>query len=128
MLEAEVAIGIEDVFSGPIAVVEEAPGGVVVVLNDQPAEFVLFGSRTDFVDVLFKIELGSVYSKDGEPVVFVALMPCPQGRPRVLAVVSSVGPKIDKDDLAGFLEIPDGSRSAIQPLLCVSQSVVGAFV
>ena len=32
--EAEVAFGIEDVFGGPVAVFEVAPGGVVVVLDD----------------------------------------------------------------------------------------------
>ena len=95
VLEAEVALEVEDVFGGPVAVVEVAPGGEVVVLNDQPAEISLFGGVADLVDVFLEVELGSVNSEDGEPVVFVALMPCPQGRPSVLAVVSSVGPEVD---------------------------------
>lgn len=67
-------------------------------------------------------------SEDGEPVVFVALMPCPQGWPRVLAVVSGVGPEVDQDDLAGVLELLYRGGFAVQPLLVVSEGVVGAFV
>ncbi len=36
VLEAEVVVGVEDVFGGPVAVVEVAPGGEVVVLDDEP--------------------------------------------------------------------------------------------
>ncbi len=113
MLEAEVATEVEDVFGGPVAVVEEAPGGEVVVLDYEPAEVGFFGGVADLVDVFFEIELGGVNSEDGEPVVFVALMPCPQGRPSVLAVVSSVGPEVDHDDLAGFSELLHGGRPAV---------------
>ena len=45
--------------------------------------------------------------------VFVALMPCPQGRPRVLAVVSGVGPEVDQDDLTGVLELLDRCGFAV---------------
>ena len=128
MLEAEDVVGVEDVFGGPVSVVEVAPGGEVVVLDDEPAEVVLFGGFADVFDLLFEFELGGVNSEDGEPVVFVALMPCPQGRPRVLAVVSGVCPEVDQDDLTGILELLYRGGFAVQPFLSVSEGVIGAFV
>ena len=60
--EAEVAFGVEHVFGGPVAVGEVAPGLVVVVLDDEPAEVVPFGGFTHVVDALLEIEFGSVHS------------------------------------------------------------------
>ena len=62
MAEAEIACGVEDVFCGPVAVGEVAPSGVVVVLDDEPADVVLFGGGAHFLDLLFVLEFGSVYS------------------------------------------------------------------
>ena len=62
MAEAEVARGVEDVFGGPVAVGEVVPGGVVVVLYDEPAEVVLFGGCAHFFDLLLVLEFGSVHS------------------------------------------------------------------
>ena len=60
--ESEVACGVEDVFCGPVAVGEVSPGGVFVVLDDQPAEVVFFGGFADVFDVFFEIEFWGVHS------------------------------------------------------------------
>ncbi len=60
--EAEVAFGIEDVFGGPVAVGEVAPGGIVVVLDHEPADVVLFDGGAKSFDPLLEIEFGSVHS------------------------------------------------------------------
>ena len=59
--EAEVAIKVEHVLGGPVSVCEVAPGGVVVVLDDEPADVVLFGRASQTVDFFFVLEFGGVH-------------------------------------------------------------------
>ena len=59
--EAEVAVGVEHVFGGPVSVCEVAPGGVVVVLDDEPADVVLLGCFGQTIDLFFVIEFGGVH-------------------------------------------------------------------
>ena len=126
--EAEVALRVEDVLGGPVSVVEVSPGRVFVVLDYQPAEFVLFGGGAHVFDLLLVLEFGSVHSEDGEPGVSVALMPCPQGWPRVLAVVSSVCPEIDHHHSSAIADLFDCRRFSVEPFLSVSQFVVGSVI
>ena len=60
--EAEVAVEIEHVFGGPVAVGEVAPSGVIVVLDDEPAEVAFFGGVAHLLDFLLVLEFGSVHS------------------------------------------------------------------
>lgn len=60
--EAEVAVEVEHVFCGPVAVGEVSPGGVFVVLYDEPSDVVLFGGVCQTIDLFFVIEFGSVHS------------------------------------------------------------------
>ena len=62
MTESEVAIRIDHVLGRPVAVVEAAPGGVVVVLDDQPLQVVLNCGVSDLFDVFLKLKFWCVYA------------------------------------------------------------------
>ena len=55
-------------------------------------------------------------------------MPCPQGRPRVLTVVSSVGPEIDQHHSPAVADLGNRGRLSVQPPLRVLQFVIGSGV
>ena len=62
MSKPEFAVRIDHVLGGPVAVVEAAPGGVVVVLDDQPLQVILNGGVFDLFDVFLKLEFWCVYA------------------------------------------------------------------
>lgn len=62
VLEAEVAVEVKHVLSGPVSVGEVSPSGVFVVLHDEPSDVVFFGCVGQTIDLFFVIEFGSVHS------------------------------------------------------------------
>src|SRR5207244_2635542 len=90
------------------------PDGEVVVLHDRVLDLQLPHGVHDLVERLLPRELGAVHADDGEPLLGVPLVPVPQLRDDVFAVVSAERPELDQHDTAawGSIVIPARNDAA----------------
>src|SRR5262245_53217987 len=100
VLEDDEALLVDDVLGRPILILVRSPRCVIVVLRYRILDAVALDGSLDVAERLFARELRRVHTNNDEALVFVSLVEPLHVRQRVDAVVASIGPEIDEDDLA----------------------------
>ena len=99
----DVPLGIDEVESRPVLVVERCPDPVVAVDRDRVIEAHLLHGPADVVDVFLEGELGRVDADRHQALILVPLGPRPDVGKLAQPVDAGIGAEVDHDDVAAQL-------------------------
>src|SRR5215467_99711 len=103
MMMANAALGVDEIQSGPVLVVESTPDSVLAVDCDRKGNTDVL-DRLAYVDqVLFEFEFGRVNADDRQSLVLVFVRPCTHVGKGPAPVDAGISPKFDDDDFPSQL-------------------------
>src|SRR5690606_19504062 len=105
MMMANLAFGINQIVSGPIAVFEGTPDPVIVVDCNRIADLEVNDSLSDIVDLLFERKFRGVHTDYDQSLILVFLRPGANVGQSADAIDAGLGPEIHQYDLAAQLFI-----------------------
>jgi len=100
MLVADIALFVDQVKSGPIAVVIGPPGSAIIILCNSVWYMQVFDCILKIIQLLFVAELRIVVANDYQALVGVFLMPSPQRGDHVFTIYSTECPHLEQYHLA----------------------------
>ncbi len=120
VLQADLALGVDEVLGGPVFVLVGVPRAVFVVLGNRVVDAVLFDRRRHVGGGALEWELRRVDADDVKALGVVLGVPRVQVGQRADAVDARVGPEVHEDDVAAEAGQRDGLvAGGVEPVLGV---------